>query len=157
MSLFSVAKATLEIALSVHPLVSPFVTPFQQESSRSTLIINYFIHQSTLITIHLFNFSSTLSRLLRLLVLFIQNDPSEILYKIFIIGIDEEDDEGTNIRLAYRTKMSTSFASVLRAKVMRKINARWLKYCSCIQAMGWKPSVSLYLPCVLFIFIHNYA
>ena len=37
---FSVAKATLEIALSISPLVSPFVSPFHQESSRSTLLIN---------------------------------------------------------------------------------------------------------------------
>ena len=34
-----------------------------------------FIHQSTLITIHLFNFSSPLSRLLRLLVLFFLKSP----------------------------------------------------------------------------------
>ena len=33
-------EATVEIALSVSLLVSPFVTPFHQESSRSTLLIN---------------------------------------------------------------------------------------------------------------------
>ena len=79
-TIFSVTKATL--ALFVSPSVSTFVTLFEnQESSRHQdqlqSSIN-FIHQLTLITIHLFNFSSPLLQLLRLLVLFIFKSNSTI-------------------------------------------------------------------------------
>ena len=73
---FSVAKATLEIALSVCQLVS---NPLSSNNfnHQLTLFIKQlqstinFNHQSTLIIIHLFDFSSPLSGLIRLFVLFL--------------------------------------------------------------------------------------